>query len=463
MKAVRFSASALAVGIGVLIGGPAATQPSLQSCEQQELGDANCGILLVPEGNRSGRQIALDIVILRATGPRRAPDPLFVLQGGPGQASTQQADFYARTFAPLRSSRDIYLVDARGTGRSHSLHCTVGSGSEREFLPLDAVRTCRERLSRTVDLAAYTTRQTVSDLETVRRRFKLPPVNLYGTSYGTRLALEYMRLHPRSVRTATLSGVVPAQNDAPTDYGLFAQAAFDRYAAICRTTPSCASAFPDPVGDLSRARQAIASAYAAGKSTVSPGLFGELVRMQLYAPPRVGPLFRGLREAAGGNFGFWEERAKGLTSFWSPEALSLGTFLSVTCADFMPRVDLARARHRGLATFAGSYRAEQQAVACAAWRVPPTPANFSLPVRSRVPTLLFSGELDPVTPPAWGELARQTLPNARHVIFRNSGHGLGPASACGVVMMASLLKGAKADTVDSRCAGEVTLPLLAAE
>jgi pimeloyl-ACP methyl ester carboxylesterase len=272
-----------------------------------------------------------------------------------------------------------------------------------------------------------------------------------------------MRLHPRSVRTATLSGVVPAQNDAPTDYGIFAQAAFDRYAEICRATSECAAKFPDPVGDLARARRAIESAHAAGSTTVAPGLFGELVRMQLYSPQRVAPMFRGLAEAATGNFSFWEERARGLASFWSPEAISLGTFLSVTCADFTPRVDLSRARRRGRDTFAGSYRADQQAAACAEWRVPPTPESFASPVRSRVPTLLLSGDLDPVTPPAWGELARRTLPNARHVIFRNNGHGLGPAAACGVAMMSAFIQSASAAMVDAGCAEEVVLPPLAGD
>lgn len=320
------------IGFG---GYPAEAQPlEMRACQQAELGRADCGVFMVPEGGRTARTIALDLVILRAVGTQPAPDPIVILQGGPGQAATQQADFYARTFAPLREKRDIYLLDARGTGRSNSLHCSVGSTSPADFLPLAAVQSCRKKLSAAANLSAYTTRETVNDLELLRRRLKLPAVNLYGTSYGTRLALEYMRLHPGAVRTATLSGVVPAQNDAPTEYGLFAQAAFDRYVSLCSTIAKCAAAYPDPRGLLAKAQIAIASAYKTGATSVSPGLFGELVRMGLYSPDRVASLLKGLQEASAGNLSHWEKAAQGLSNFWSPNALSLGTFLSVTCADF---------------------------------------------------------------------------------------------------------------------------------
>lgn len=457
-KVLPFSA-ALAV-LAIILSGGAAAQPALQPCGQPELGVAECGTVTVPERPGSGRTVALDIMILRATGEPKAPDPLFVLQGGPGQATTPQADFYARIFASLRARRDIYLIDARGTGRSASLHCTVRAGA---FLPIEDVRACRAQLAPRADLTAYTTRRIVADLEQIRRRFGLPAVNLYGTSYGTRVALEYMRLHPRSVRTATLSGVVPAQNDAPAEYGRFAEDAFARFAALCRADPACAAAYPDPAADLAAAQAAIASAYARGATAVSPALFGELSRMELYAPSGIARLFGALRAAAGGDLGFWEGRAERLAGLWSPEGLSLGMFLSVTCADFMPRVDPERARRLGAGTFAGSYRYEQQAAACAVWNVPPTPAGFAAPVRSLVPTLLISGEFDPVTPPQWGRLAARTLANGRAVVIRNNGHSIGPASECVVGMMQALIDRRDAGRIDAGCADDLAPPSFRAE
>jgi len=130
-------------------------------------------------------------------------------------------------------------------------------------------------------------------------------------------------------------------------------------------------------------------------------------------------------------------------------------FLSVTCADFMPAVDPERARRAGLGTFAGSYRYDQQAAACAIWAVPPSPADVRTPVRSRTPALLLSGELDPVTPPAWAALAARTLPNARTVVIRNNGHAMGAAAPCVARMLAALIESRDARGVDTGCA---TLP-----
>ena len=457
MRKTRWLVAALAALAPVPV---LAAEPVLRPCGDPELGTAECGTVSVPERPGSRRRLALDLIILRATGADPAPDPLFVLQGGPGQAATPQADFYARAFAPLRERRDIYLIDTRGTGRSASLHCPVRG---RDFLPVDDVRACRDELRRRADLTAYTTRRIVGDLERARRAFHLPAVNLYGTSYGTRVALEYVRLRPRSVRTAILSGVVPAQNDAPAEYGQFAEQAFGRYVALCRADPTCAATYPNPQADLAAARRNVEDAFERGATTVSPGLFGELVRMELYAPSRAGPLFQGLRSAAAGNLSHWESRAERLTGLWSPEGLSLGMFLSVTCADFMPRVDPDRARRLGEGTFAGSYRFEQQAAACALWDVPPTSTEFARPVRARVPALLLAGEFDPVTPPAWARLAAQTLPNARVVTIANNGHSIGPAAPCAMAMMTVLIETGDPRRVDAGCADDLPPPDFSAD
>jgi pimeloyl-ACP methyl ester carboxylesterase len=435
----------------LLVAAVAASPPRLDDCSAPEIGRAECGVVEVAEGPGSRRRIKLDLQVLRATGPTQAADPLFVLQGGPGQSATPQADFYARVFAPLRAKRDIYLIDMRGTGRSDSLHCTAGE-APRDFLPIDAIRACRRGLEPRVRLSAYTTRRIVGDLEAVRRRFRLGPVNLYGTSYGTRVALEYIRLHPHSVRTAALSGVVSADNDAPASYGPFAQRAFDRYAALCREQPDCARAYPDPAGDLARAQ---ARAKQAG---LDPGLFGELVRMELYTPATAGRLFGALAEAARGDFGFWRDRAARLGRFWSPEGVSLGMFLSVTCADFMsPGVPQA-AERLGRGTFAGAYRARQQSAACAEWPVRRTGPGFRRPVRASLPVLLVSGELDPVTPPEWSAKAARSLPRARRVVIRHNGHALGAAAACVAGMMAEMVEAGRTDRIDARCADDLPPP-----
>ncbi|MFO1313756.1 MAG: alpha/beta hydrolase, partial [Burkholderiales bacterium] len=85
---------------------------------------AQCGTLEVPEdrGKPGGRKIAIFAAVLPANTLTPKDDPLLVLAGGPGQAASTLAPFAAR-LAELRRTRDVVLVDQRGTGRSAPLLC----------------------------------------------------------------------------------------------------------------------------------------------------------------------------------------------------------------------------------------------------------------------------------------------------------------------------------------------------
>ena len=155
-------------------------------------GRSVCATFDVSEDRERGRRtIGLSIAVLKATGASPKPDPIVPLQGGPGQAAVPQADFYARTLAPLREERDIVLIDVRGTGRSNPLGCDIadaGSVSSSDLLSPAAITACRTALESRADLRLYTTANIARDLDDVRRAMSIDRWNLYGTSYGTRLA-----------------------------------------------------------------------------------------------------------------------------------------------------------------------------------------------------------------------------------------------------------------------------------
>ena len=98
------------------------------------------------------------------------------------------------------------LVDLRGTGQSAALTCPELAKPDADgifdpdLLSVPAVRACRARLEKTADLRLYTTEIAVDDLEEVRQALGYGPINLYGTSYGSRVAQVYMRRHPKSLR-----------------------------------------------------------------------------------------------------------------------------------------------------------------------------------------------------------------------------------------------------------------------
>ena len=101
---------------------------SLQPCEIPGIeGGARCGVHHVLEDRRAGagRTIPLFVAVLPALDAPVAPDPLFVIAGGPGQAATSLAEFASKAFSRVRRYRDIVLVDLAGTGRSAALQCQM--------------------------------------------------------------------------------------------------------------------------------------------------------------------------------------------------------------------------------------------------------------------------------------------------------------------------------------------------
>lgn len=141
---------------------------SLQPCEVSGANGAKenvrCGTFEVFEDRsaRSGRKIALKIVVFPATGQDKAADPLFYIPGGPGSSATEDAPFVAQEFAKILAHRDLVFVDQRGTGGSNPLNCDFFKPSDLrsyfgDYFPLEDVRRCREQLESKANLKLYTT------------------------------------------------------------------------------------------------------------------------------------------------------------------------------------------------------------------------------------------------------------------------------------------------------------------
>ncbi len=192
---------------------PAAAQDiPLEACEISGVqGGAQCAVYNVYENRRTreGRRIGLNLVLLPATGPNARPDPLMLLVGGPRQSATRSAPIFNALLVPLRRDRDLVLLDQRGTGGSSALQCRWGDTPPAvaavvlsfNFSPA-AVARCRENLE--ADPALYTTDLAVDDLDDVRAALGYDQVNLLGFSYGTRVALEYLRRFSTRTHSAIL-------------------------------------------------------------------------------------------------------------------------------------------------------------------------------------------------------------------------------------------------------------------
>ena len=432
--------------------------------------DASCGRLQVFENrdSRSGRTIDLKIVVAPALRRDAKPDPLFVFEGGPGGGAATLAASRLPLFRRFQTDRDIVLVDQRGTGASNPLDCSPGEADTEDIraideYPVDRFRRCLDTLQ--ADPRHYTTAVAMDDIDDVRSFLGYAAINLWGGSYGTRAALVYLKRHESSVRSVVLDGVAPTDMRLPLYMARDSQRALDRMLDACESDPSCAARFPD----LRRTVDAL-WAHLASRPTVafphprtgkreqvvlSQRLIASIVFQALYSPEISSLLPRLLTDAAAGRYqglfalAFSRDMPTGSTSD--------GMFLSVVCAEDLPRIapdDIAR-ESRG--RFIGTALFDTQMKPCDFWPRGAVPDDYYAPVTSDRPVLIFSGADDPVTPPAWGDQVAAHLRHARHLVVPGAGH-ITLLRGCVPELVAMFLDLASAEGLDGRCLDAQTRP-----
>ncbi len=420
-----------------------------------------------------GRAISLFVVVLPALSANPRSDPWVELAGGPGNAVTDFARSYTTDYRFVRKDRDVLLVDQRGTGRSNGLYCEelalhrVSSFFPR--WPASAVRTCRERLSATADLSQYSSANAAHDLEAVRAWLRYPNLNLFSSSYGTRAALEYMRLYPERVRSAILWGVVPPDFQRPLYYARDGQQAFERLVADCRADQACGSAYPRLAEELAEVMQRLTlSPVAVGihhpltgemlQTEITRAGLAQAIWVALTYPDQARRLPLAIRAAARGNF----EPFITLDVAREPPRRRYynAMHLSVVCPEETSHVNPSQIERLHERTFMPPDRTREYIEACRNWGIPSVSPSGLQPVRSNAPTLILSGYMDPITPPYWGERVHIRLPRSRHIIVRHLSHetnGLSGAE-CLDRMFADFVADPRPDRVDTGCLRDVTPP-----
>jgi len=397
------------------------------------------GRYLVPEDRDTGegRQIALHLLILPARGPERAPDPVFLLHGGPGAAAP--AFFGQQRAGWIVQRRDVVLIDQRGTGRSNPLRVPqLGDDEDLQsyftsYFDPERYAAALPELQARADLSQYTTPNAIDDFEEVRAALGYQQVNLRGGSYGSRAALVWLRRHPESVRTAMLMGVAPIAYRNPLPHARGAQDALDLIFAEIRAEPRYAAAFPDLEQrlwqTLGRLEQEPAEVDVRHPETgevhtirLDHKAFAEAVRLQLYQLPSNRRLPLLLLRAHAGDYREFAEASLAM-SRGLRGAIAWGALMCVTGSEDIPRIDPAEIEAACAGTFLGETRVREQMAVAAIWPSGRVPDSFFEPVRSEVPVLLFSGSHDPSTAPRWGEEAARHLPNSLHVVVPG-GHGV---------------------------------------
>jgi pimeloyl-ACP methyl ester carboxylesterase len=429
---------------------------------------AECGRYLTPENpaEPDGRQIELFVARVPAISFNKKPDPLFLIAGGPG---TSAVDLYTSAPAPfdrVRRDRDIILLDQRGTGRSNRLDCDF---SDRNlFERVDDLHAaaenarCREELSARADLRQYTTSIAVQDLDDVRRALGYARINLFGNSYGTRVAQHYARRYPKSTRTLILDGVVDPETILGPAIALDAERALERILRRCVSDTPCADAFQDPYADYQALRQRLSArpvpTMVNDAATGRPIHFdfttrhlSAVLRFASYNDDQAALLPLSLHMAT------HESNFTPLASQFRVFALSLeaafayGMHNSVACSEDTPFIDPVELDVAALdATHMGAEQVRLLVDGCKEWPRGVVDEDLHAPLRSDAAALLLSGADDPVTPPEYAGRAKRAFADSAHVIFAGHGHGQYGAP-CVDRIMAAFINAGSAKNLDAGC------------
>lgn len=420
----------------LLSSGAASAKPVAQhgkSCHLPGAEEAlRCVTLALPldYSQPKGETLKLHVTVAPAFRESARSDPLFVLAGGPGQAGTDVLVLLNHTFRRVRATRDIVLIDQRGTGLSDKLDCPHGDDDE-SLSPAEqdaASRACIATIKR--PFTAYTTANAAHDIEQVRRALGYDSINVWGASYGTRLAQHYARAYPAKLRSLILDGVVAPDQVIPAG-GRDGQAALELVFADCNADPACKAAYPK----LREEYAAVAARVAAGavKLELADPRTARPVKVDMNSERFLGTIHNILYSAADTrrlpflvHSAFdnrWQPfvaRRNAAADFSTEGPVAQLLHLAVVCAEDLPRLTPAMAKEDATPLTASVLT--RISSLCAMMNV--APAKIQAPTAIKTPALLMSGINDPVTPPRRAIAAAELMAKSQHLTVAHVGHGI---------------------------------------
>ncbi|HVF88738.1 MAG TPA: alpha/beta hydrolase [Blastocatellia bacterium] len=447
----------------------------LKPCASSLLtGAAGCGTYEVFEDRsaRAGRKIALNIVVIPAISDNPAPDPIFYLSGGPGAGAATTVASAGNLLSELRRDRELVFVDQRGTGASAPLRCDFFGDKDDmqpyvgEALPIEKVRECRAKLEKEANLALYTTPIATDDLDEVRSALGYGRINVYGGSYGSTAALAYVRQHGGRTRSAAVLGVAPVDFKLPLPMAKGIQHSLGRLFDDCAKDETCRAAYPNLRAEFETVLARLDKAPAVFETvnpltrkterlTLTRNAYMDDLRFMLYRVDVGSQLPLLIHDTFREDFSRFAAVAF-LLNRETEAAIARGMHLSVVCAEDVPFITEEMIERETAGTYYGAYRIKSYMKACAEWPRGKVPADFLNPIKSDVPVLMISGDLDPVTPPWLAEAAVRHLPNGRQVVIRDASHS--SLSDCARGLISEFFSKGTAKGLDASCTEGIRRP-----
>ena len=424
-----------------------------------------CGYIIVNENPNepNGQKINIHYAVIPAVKNIYPNQAFLAIAGGPGQSAIDNAPLFNNTFARIRETRDILLIDQRGTGRSNILKCPEDKSvspllmNEGNFDTIAETNKCLAAIDG--DVTQYTSTAALKDFEAVRISLGYDKLHIYGISYGTRMAQLYMREYAEAIATVTLDGVVPMQQSVLA-IGLAIDRAVDLLISECENLSRCQQQFPSLRKALATIEvELMLSPVKAqifhpmtGQPTeflLTHDKFLSVIRLALYSPTTRVLLPYAIHQAGEKNYqavlGLYSLTMEGID-------IAMGMHASVVCSEDIHRLstDLSTELET---SYMGRTMFTELSKVCSVWPSTKVDETFSAPISNNIPTLLLSGELDPATPPDWAILAMADMKNATHLVAPHAAHGVAMQS-CANRLVAQLVDEGSTAELDGDCLKE---------
>jgi pimeloyl-ACP methyl ester carboxylesterase len=432
------------------VPGPCPTPPA----PIPELKKAKCGYMAVPEdrAHPNGRFITLAVAKIPAETAIPKSDPIVWLAGGPGDDAITEIPWAVA--GGLNSNREVIFMSQRGTyTATPKLTCPVVDRWAEETLnmPYDApetgrayvaaTRKCREQLvARDVDLSAYNTLESSNDLDELRQALGIKQWNVYGISYGTDLALNYMRMHPEGIRSVGIDGIFPPPLAGGVASWASAGEGIHAVFKACARDKGCFKRY----GDIGATFDGLVEKYERAPRSVNvtvPGVKGKVAVMisgGMLLQWTVSPGTHLAGEVPADIDALAHDNPDRIAVSWAEPklnpagigVLSNGLFSGVSCGEWVPYESEAEVIAAGRAAFPTFPREIWENAPnlpfmrqnCAAWNVPKVASEVRDVTKSKIPTLVVNAQYDGQTAPSFGRLVAQTLPNSKVVTIPNVAH-----------------------------------------
>ncbi|MGD8792443.1 MAG: alpha/beta fold hydrolase [Anaerolineae bacterium] len=411
--------------------------------------EIECGDLVVLEDHSQpdGPTIRLPVAIFESTGPNPAPDPVVHLVGGPGDSLLDAAAPYLEMGGDeFLKTRDYIMFNQRGSQYGTPFLTCPGvtdlyrglaeqplDFEERKRREVEFWLNCHDQLvEQGVTLDAYNSFEMAADVEDLRLALGYDQVNVYGVSYGSRLALTAMRDHPQGIRSVILDAVVPLQVNPTEEFAPNVYGAFQNLFHDCAADPFCSRTYPDLETTLLQTVEVLnaepRSLRIDGQVRVLDGYdFLDILRRFISSTGAIGWLPKVITDAGEGVFELGNWGVPDIPNYAD------GMHWSAWCRDEMT----FESEEEALALaaeipplFRETFAASVRFPVCEGWDSGMAAPEENQPVASDIPTLVFGGRYDPVTPPRYARLAAETLPNSFYYEFRYVAHAVMRSDRC---------------------------------